>query len=150
MDEADELLLRDAVRDLLGQPDESSYLWHRRRASEHGYISLDLEQVPAFKHGRHWYVKPSEVIAALQRVADRHNRREQVTRDYDAGILHGPDGEHVDTTWGWYRVEGDFRFVYDNLQVYRRRNDGLWVCNRCNVVVDDVCPKCGRRRSVAR
>jgi hypothetical protein len=146
LDDADEVLLRDAVRDLLGQPDEGSYVWHRRHASDYGYISLDIEQVPAFKHGRYWYVKPSEIIAARQRARDRQERLDQATRDYGAGVFHGADAGAVQTTWGWYQMAGDFRFVYDSLQVYRRRNDGLWVCNECNVVVDSECPKCGRRR----
>lgn len=149
MDAADEVLLRDVVRDLLGQPDESSYVWHRRHASEHGYISVDLEKVPVFKRGRHWYVKSSEVLAARQRAKQRQERREQVTQDCAAGILHGSDGEQVLTTWGGYHMHGDFRFVWDDLEIYRRRNDGRWVCNHCNVVVDVVCPKCGRSRSVA-
>ena len=150
MDEVDEMLLRDAVRDLLGQPSESAYVWHRRHASEDGSISVDGEHAPVFKRGRHWYVKPAEILAAKQRAKDRHDRIQQATRDYDAGILHGSDGEHVETTWGWYRTENGFRFVYDNLQVYRRRNDGLWACNHCNVVVDDICQGCGRSRSAGR
>jgi hypothetical protein len=75
--------------------------------------------------------------------------RQQNSIDYAAGRLNGADGKPVYTIEGGYRIEGDFRLVWDNVDLYKHRNEGVWMCNHCDEVVDIECPTCGRSRSVA-
>ena len=171
LDVNDNIELRDAVRDLLRQTEPGQYEWHRRQASTHGRIWIGLDSAPAFKLERHWYVKASDITSAQEREETRKQRLEQATRDYEHGIVHGADGETTRTTWGGYTLHGDFRFVWDDVEVGRRKSDGWWVCYQCNVSVKTEhngeechrcadwtpcrndctlsrieCPKCGRER----
>ena len=57
----------------------------------------------------------------------------QVTEDYENGIIHGNDGDIIKTEWGGYEIHKEFRFVWNDVERYRRRSYGRWHCNVCMI-----------------
>jgi hypothetical protein len=47
-------------------------------------------------------------------------------------VLHGLDGEHIRTTWGYYRMQGKFHAPWITYEALRMRCDGnTLLCNDC-------------------
>lgn len=54
-----------------------------------------------------------------------------MTEDYRHKIIHGNNGDIIHTEFGGYKIYGEFRFVWDDVQRLRRKSNGTWYCNRC-------------------
>ena len=109
----------------------NAYEWYRRDAHRSGMVSIGETSIRATKAGGSWLVDEADLDRAL--VAHRERRAEvrRVTADYKAGVLHGHDGEMLETEWGGYRRRDPFHFAWSDYEVGRRRSDGTWYCSRC-------------------
>lgn len=110
----------------------NAYDWYRRGAADAGLVRLGSVSARAEKLGGTWYVEGADVERAIAVQIAENEQVAQKTADLRRGILHGAEGEVVRIEGGWYRREGDFRFVYSDYAAGRHRSDGDWFCNRCN------------------
>lgn len=130
-----ELELRDAVQ--LYRKEErvslNSYEWYRKSAKQYGEVSIGVTNVPAYKHGGIWHVDGKKFAEAIKRHREVIKRLKQVTADYAKGIIHGKEGDVVYTEWGGYEIHEDFRFVWSDYELARKKSYGTWYCNKCNI-----------------
>jgi hypothetical protein len=110
----------------------NSYEWYRKQAHEGGTVSIGGTNVPAYKYKRSWHVDDEKFDEAIEKYREAIEHLKQVTVDYDKGIIHGENGDTISTTWGGYKIIGGFRFVWSYYEVYRRKSDGRWYCNKCD------------------
>lgn len=109
----------------------SLYETHRRHAASSGYVFLGT-RIPVRKdgHGR-WVVQVADAERGLAAERERRERRDKVTVDYRGAVLHGTDGEHVETEWGYYLRRGPFHFRHNHAYDFPWKNDGSWICSTC-------------------
>lgn len=109
-----------------------SFEWFRKQAAKSGRVHIAEGTVIAFKRGRRWMVAEPQLEEAIVRAEGHKNAKNESERqageDYVARILN-PKGAR--TSWGGYRVHGDFHFVWSDYERMRQRSDGGWTCNRC-------------------
>ena len=134
--------LQDAVNHLKGQPNiiTNSYSTHRTSAARYGFVSIGNTKIPVLKINRVWQIDYKTYATALDAHASRHVHIDKVTSDYAEGILYGEDGEMVETTWGHYKKQDGFRFVYSTHAYLSGKSDGAWYCNTCNRSVGEPTP----------
>jgi hypothetical protein len=109
----------------------NAYGWYRTQATA-GSIEFSGHRVVTMKLGNRWVVDGDEMRDALQSIArdleERRARPELATQAYEAGHL-GSQGT-IETTWGSYRVRGDFHAV--SVEPNRPyRGGAIWYCNSC-------------------
>ncbi|HTE16149.1 MAG TPA: hypothetical protein VK642_13825 [Burkholderiales bacterium] len=147
--------LLDAVtryRQEEGAP-SNSYDWYRQDAMRRGMIWIGSSDVTAEKRNRVWHVETDSFMAAISRHREQRARVLTMTTDYASGVIHGQDGETIETIWGHYTVRGKFRDVFSLHQHLRARSDEIWRCNTCHQpaslksqdgsVVGLSCKRCG-------
>lgn len=125
--------LREAVELYRREKDapSNSYNWYRESAMRNGCVSIGDTKVPTEKRGWVWSVRREYFLAAISRHHERLLSRAKVTEDYRVGILHGSEGENIETDWGHYRRQGNFHVAF-SLHAQLRRGDGESVhCNEC-------------------
>jgi len=151
-DKNKELKLKDAVQ--LYRKEEkaptNSYNWYRESAHQEGRVRISSTNVPAYKKKGIWYVNAKEFAKAIKHHRESVKHLKQVTADYDKGIIYGKNGETTRTEWGGYTIHGNFRFVWSDCERYRKKSDGHWCCNKCNLPAERdyplskvYCSKCG-------
>jgi len=109
----------------------NAYEWYRRAAHRSATVWIGETAIPASKAGGTWFVDESDLDRAL--AAHRQHRADviQITADYASGVLHGQDGDTLETEWGGYRRRDLFHFAWSDVEVARKRSDGTWYCSRC-------------------
>ena len=128
-----ELTLREAVE--LYRKEErapaNAYDWYRKAAQQSGKVYIGKTYISAYKRSGVWYVGGKEFAEAIKRHRESIRHLKQVTVEYSKGIIHGKDGDTIYTEWGGYEIHQNFRFVWSDVQRYRRKSYGTWYCNRC-------------------
>lgn len=103
-----------------------SFEWFRKQAAKSGRVHIAEGTVIAFKRGRRWMVAEPQLEEAIVRAEGHKNAKNESERqageDYVARILN-PKGAR--TSWGGYRVHGDFHFVWSDYERMRQRSDGM-------------------------
>jgi hypothetical protein len=110
----------------------NSYEWYRRLAQKGGAVPIGRTEIRAWKERGAWSVDAREFEAAIAAHRKRRAHVAQVSRDLSRGVIHGRDGDVIETLDGGYEVRGAFRFVWSNQERARHRSYGNWYCNRCN------------------
>ncbi len=135
MERKQALKLRDAVQ--LYRNEEkapsNSYEWYRKSAQQYGKVSIGETHVPTYKQDGIWYIDGKEFAKAIKRHHEAIKHLKQVTTDYAKGIIHGKNGNIIHTKWGGYEIHGNFRFVWSDYELNRKKSYGAWYCNKCNV-----------------
>jgi hypothetical protein len=130
------ITLKDAVH-LYSQEKRAlsnSYGWYRKSAQHYGTVHIGGIELSAHKERGTWYVDETDLAEAIRLHREKIQHIEQNTDDYQKGIIHGNDGEILKTTYGGYQIRGRFRFVWSDVERYRKRSYGTWYCNSCNTV----------------
>ncbi len=109
----------------------NAYEWYRRDAHRSGTVFIGETSILATKAGGTWMVDEADLNRALAAHRERRAEVRRITADYEAGILHGQDGDTLETEWGGYRRRDPFYFAWSDYEVGRRRSDGTWYCSRC-------------------
>lgn len=109
----------------------NSYEWYRRQAQKSGEVGIAGIHVPAVKLNGVWCVHRAHLSEAIDSHRESVRQRKQMTEDYRKGIIHGKDGDAIRTDFGGYEIHGDFRFVWDDVQRYRKKSYGIWYCGKC-------------------
>lgn len=143
--------LRAAVERYQAEPGSPSnvYEWYRKTAHRSGNVHIGVQSIPVTKVGNQWFVGSTDLETALQSHRDWLAHIADVSADYEAHTLH--EGDQV-LTWGGYRNDGDFHFVWSNYEVHCRKSDGYWYCNGCFKPAEREndqleCPVCSERGS---
>lgn len=126
--------LREAIK-LYKQEDKvpsNSYQWYRKSAHSRGSVSIGEMNVRAFKEGRTWHVDADDFAKAIQSHRDNLAQIKKNTEDHKNGIIHGNDGESIETEWGRYTIRGNFRIEVSDYRSIAKGESGRWVCNKCN------------------
>lgn len=140
--------LKDAIK--LYQSDvtapSNAYPWYRNSANKHGTVSIGDCDVPTHKKNGIWWVEKRKLDQALKSAHEHQRTITRITKDHDAGILHGKDGDTIQTTWGHYELHGNFRWVVSNHEKATGRSNGTWYCNKCNspAKTEHEAPECHR------
>jgi hypothetical protein len=126
--------LKDAVEVYRREPRASQnvYDWYRRFAKRRGNVLFGRTTVSAFKRHGIWHVDGSEFQEALRLNREQLAEIGRITEDHRKGIIHGCDGDRIETEWGGYQIRGPFRFEWNNYEVIRKKSSGRWICNACN------------------
>lgn len=109
----------------------NSYNWYRKQAQRSGKVQIGGINIPAIKQGGIWYVARDELAEALNHHRQSVKQLKQLTEDYGKGIIHSKDGDTIRTERGGYEIHGDFHFVWDYVQRYRKKSYGTWYCKKC-------------------
>src|SRR5262249_25640992 len=127
------LRLSDALQKYRRESDSPSnaYDWYRSLAQRSGRVHFGSSYTRAWKEHGAWYVDAEEFEAAMKHLREDRARLRKRSRDLEAGIIHGKDGDAVTTADGGYELRGAFRFVWSNRQ-RAYRDCGTWYCNTCN------------------
>ena len=128
--------LKDAVS-LYSQENgapSNSYGWYRKSAQCSGTVSIGDMKIPVHKECGIWYLDETRLAKAIEHHRKKMKDIEQITADYDKGIIHGNNGDSFRMTWGGYEIHGRFRFVWSDMERYRKRSCGTWYCNLCNTI----------------
>ena len=126
-----------ALRDAIGRwqreeaTEKNAYDWYRRDAQRLGSVPIGDEDARAFKVGGAWFVSEADLDHAIEAHRTRREDVKRTTADYDAGILHGHDGDEVDMVGGGYLRRDPFHFVWSDYERGLGRSDGTWYCSRC-------------------
>ncbi len=144
------LKLKEAIQTYLKEEKaiSNSYDWYRKRAQEHGEVSMGESNIQVFKQKGVWYINENDFIKAIEAHRKAIEHLKQITADHDNGIIHGKDGDIVYMEGGGYKIHGNFRFAWSDFQRCRMKSDGTWHCNRCNIPAQIEhgkveCTKCG-------
>jgi hypothetical protein len=127
--------LKEAIqsyRNEKGAP-QNSYEWYRKCAKQKGNIPIGNMNVPAYKQSGIWYIDDNKFAEAIKKHREKMEHLKQVTEDYSKGIIHGNDGDIIETRWGGYKICGGFRFMWSTVETLRGRSNGTWICNKCNI-----------------
>jgi len=111
---------------------QNAYDWYRQSAKRHGNVLFGRTTVSAFKKHGIWHVDGSEFQEALRLNRERLAETGRITEDHRKGIIHGRDGDRIETEWGGYQIRGPFRFEWSNYEAIRKKSGGRWICNACN------------------
>ena len=134
MNDGNEINLAEAIERARarGAVADNAYDWYRKQAATSGEVHIGGQRVRAVKRGRQWVVNTRELEASIASAqaakAAKHEAERRAEEDYKARKLN-PEGAR--TSWGGYRVRGEFHFVWSDYRVMRMKSDGGWVCNRC-------------------
>ncbi|MFC1912125.1 hypothetical protein ACFLXG_03105 [Chloroflexota bacterium] len=109
----------------------NSYNWFRKEAQRDGSIGIAGKNILVTKYKGVWYVNRKDFSEAINQHRESIKHLKQMTEDLRKGIIHGTNGDTIRTGFGGYEIHGDFRFVWDDVQRYRRKSYGTWYCNRC-------------------
>lgn len=102
----------------------NSYGWYRDRAARVGEVWLGCMSIPVTKLRNTWTVSSADFWRALQAHRDRVAKIKQATADYAGGILHGQNGEKVETEWGEYRNYGEYHETFSWHDYQRHKSNG--------------------------
>ncbi len=129
----DLLTLREAVKQYKQEERavSNSYDWYRKQAQRYGKTHIGGKDISATKQNGVWYVKKTEFSEAINQHRESIKQLKQMTDDYRKGIIHGTNGDTIRTELGGYSIRGDFYFVWDDVQRYRKKSYGTWYCNKC-------------------
>lgn len=129
------LKLRDAVEIYKKEKRaiSNSYNWYRKSAKKNGAMFIGNYQIPAITIKRKWYVDKDKFEKAIEHHRNENRHRDQMTKDYKQGIIHGEDGDTITTEWGGYRIQIGFRFEWSDYLIARGKSNGRWICNTCNI-----------------
>ncbi len=134
----DLLTLKEAVKQY--QQEEkavsNSYDWYRNQAQKYGKAWIGGIDVSAIKKYGIWYVDRENLSRAINHHRESVKHLKQVTEDYEKGIIHGNDGDTIHTEWGGYEIHKEFRFVWNDVERYRKKSYGTWYCNKCQIVAE--------------
>src|SRR6266536_5527534 len=130
---ADPVPLREAVARWRAETGFiNAFDWYRQSAHDWGHVSLGGTEIRAFKRGRSWFVDSGELAIALANYSSEVDRRHQMTKDLEQGLVHGQLGDVIHTDWGGYKIYGGFRFEWSDMARAQQLSDGSWYCNPCN------------------
>jgi len=128
-----DMTLRDAVERYAAEKraPANTYAWYRNLAHRTGYAPFGKTDVPARKVSGSWLVRSEDLAGALEAHREYVVSVRRATEDLRRGILHGRDGDSVETEDGGYLRRGAFHFVWSDYEIGRRRSDGTWLCSTC-------------------
>ena len=109
----------------------NAYDWYRKQAQRYGKTFIGDKGISATKQNGVWYVNKTEFSEAINQHRESIKHLKQMTEDYRHGIIHGNNGDTIHTEFGGYEIHDDFRFVWYDVQRYRKKSYGIWYCNRC-------------------
>lgn len=109
----------------------NSYEWYRKQARSEGRVHFGGTYVAAVKEGREWTVAEFHVEQAIAAFHVRQEERRSATVDYERRVIHGADGETIETDWGSYTVSGDFHSTWNSYAAVTRGGGISWYCNTC-------------------
>ena len=112
----------------------NSYGWYRKSAQCSGTVSIGDMKIPVYKEGGVWYLDETRLIKAIKYHRKKMKDIEQITADYEKGIIHGNNGDKFRMAWGGYEMHDSFRFVWSDMARTRKMSCGTWYCNSCNTV----------------
>lgn len=127
------MTLHEAIERWKSEPHAvaNGYEWYRRDAHRSGHVYLGPLTIPASKAGGIWYVDDADLTRAIEARRQERAAVKRATEDLRAGVLHGADGDQIETEWGHYTRRDPFHFRYDDFEAGRRRSYGSWYCNKC-------------------
>ena len=109
----------------------NSYDWYRKQAQRSGKVWIGGIHISAVKQNGIWYVQRADLSKAINNHRESAKHLKQVTEDYKNGIIHGKDGDTTHTEFGGYEIHKGFRFVWNDVERYRKKSYGTWYCNKC-------------------
>lgn len=109
----------------------NSYEWYRKQAHSDGHISIAGVNIPVSKIRNQWHLREQDLEQAILQHKLALKELRKITEDYHSRILHGNDGAAVHTEWGGYKIKNSFHFVWSDMDKYRKKSDGSWICNLC-------------------
>ena len=109
----------------------NSYDWYRKQAQGSGKVWIGGIYISAVKQNGIWSISKEDLSKAINNHRESVKHLKKVTNYYEKGIIHGKDGDTISTEFGGYEIHGDFRFVWDDVQRFRKKSYGTWYCNRC-------------------
>ena len=121
----------DRLRREAGAP-SNSYEWYRHSAQRHGRVPIGCTEIKVWKENGAWTVDAQVFEAAITAHRERRAHVARVSSDLIRGIIHGRDGDVIETSHGSYEIRGAFRLVWSHRERVRHRGYGTWYCNRCN------------------
>ena len=123
---------------------DRTYESFRKSVNRYGCIKINDREIEASKIGGTWYLDVSKFREEIKNYKNHNLHIEKVTDDYSKGVLHGSDDEIITTNWGGYRLKGQYRYVWNDYERYRKKRGGYWMCNKCSKVVETYgkCKSC--------
>lgn len=126
----------------------NSYGWYRNSANKYGSVSIGEIEIKAFKAAGNWWLDLKDFERAIKNAEEYRKELIKATKDISRGLIRGKDGETIEFDGGRYTVHGGFRFETSHYELYRRRSEGDWYCNKCNKAANVngntvSCSKCG-------
>jgi len=147
--------LGEAIREYQKMPGavSNSYGWYRNSAKKSGAVSIGEANFKVFKDEGVWWLKRKDFDHAIKLVQEARERLLKTTEDLSKGIVHGKNGETIEFEGGRYTIYGDFRFETSYYELYRKRSEGSWYCNKCNDSADIkgnkvTCTRCGASHKI--
>jgi NAD-dependent SIR2 family protein deacetylase len=138
--------LKDAIKRYMKEENApaNAYCWYRRSAKESGSVLIGQVKVPAFKSQGVWFIDEKRFEEAIRTHRRQVKLEHEMTADYDKGIIHGENGDRIETDWGYYEVHGDFYFEYNQWIAHHHGEGGSWYCKKCNkpAEVEHKRPQC--------
>ncbi len=126
----------------------NSYEWYRKMAKSSNKVYIGRLKMSVYKIKGCWYLDKEDFYTAIESHRKIISRIKKNTSDYKQGIIHGVDGDTIETEWGGYKIKKSFRFVWNNYAIFRKKSNGTWYCNECNEIAetDDkiYCQNCGK------
>lgn len=145
--------LKAAIKEYQAMPGavSNSYGWYRNSANKHGTVSIGDVDLKVFKTEGSWWLRTKDFERAVLLARKWRDRLIKNSEDLSRGIVHGKDGETIEFEGGRYTIHGSFRFETSYYELYRKRSEGSWHCNKCNDLAEIkgntlICPRCGASR----
>jgi hypothetical protein len=133
--EAKKIKLSEAVQLFLKEKSapSNSYNWYRQSAQSNGTVLFGESEIKAEKLKGSWYVDEKAFTKSIEKIRNKAKQIKKVASDYKKGNIHGKNGEEIKTEWGSYKIYKNFRLVTSDCDSIRKRSDGDWYCNDCNI-----------------
>jgi hypothetical protein len=115
----------------------NSYEWYRKDAKKRKRVMLGDVDAPVFLDRGTWCIEDGVFSMAIKKHREHLGLIEKNTKDLARRIIHGKDGDTVETEMGGYAIHGKFRFVWNDYEVARHKSEGTWFCNKCNIPAEE-------------
>ena len=118
------------LKDAVGTPhhengifnDYKWYLWHARNF---GKIRIGQIDIPTRKEKGHWVLDNFDLTRAIESFKKKNTETERSSKRIDE------KRPSIDS--GGYLNNSNFRLVCNAYDIARKRSDGTWYCNTCNL-----------------
>lgn len=133
-------MLKMSLKSAMEQYQESpgsiakSYQYYRREAQQAGRVNIEGIDVSVVKIGGRWLIFKEDFLRAMDEYKGRLAKIKTNTENLKRGGITGKIGEIVPIDGGYYINHGLFREEVSTYAAAKRRDYGVWYCNKCMCV----------------